>query len=91
MEWIIFAFFLGAALVWFLVWLQKTQRSLKWYEWLIGILGIMLLIGSVQHYLGSVREDYLTPGVIGAMIFGIPALILFAVDWQLIVRRTKKQ
>ncbi|MDV2988976.1 MAG: dehalogenase [Dehalogenimonas sp.] len=91
MEWIIFAFIFGAALVWFIVWLRNKQLSLKWYEWLVGGLGILLLIGSVQHYLGSLREDYATPGAIGALIFGLPALILLALAWQLVVRRTKTQ
>lgn len=91
MEWIIFAFFLGAAVVWFFGWLRAKKITLKWYEWLMGVIAILLLIGSVQHYLGSLREDYLTAGIIGTLIFGIPALILIAVDWQLIVRRRKAE
>ncbi|MGI2336496.1 MAG: dehalogenase [Dehalogenimonas sp.] len=90
MEWVIIAFIFGAGLIGLLYWLRNKNITLKWFEWIIAAIGVLLLFGSLQHYLGSIREDYPGPGLYGALIFGIPALILFALVWQLVIRRHKK-
>lgn len=89
MGWLILTFILGAAITWFVLWSRNNNVSLKWYDWLVGALGILLVIAATQHFFGSLREDYFQPGMLGALSFGIPGLILLAVAWQLIARRQR--
>ena len=62
---------------------------MTWYEWLIGIIGVALLLFTVQNYFGSQAE--LEPKVANMflLVTGLPALILLAVAWQLWARRKK--
>lgn len=90
MGWLIFTFVFGAAIFGLISWLRGKSLTLTWYEWLIGAFGVLLLIGTVQHYLGSLREDYPGPGLLGALIFGIPGLVLLVLTWQLASRRQNK-
>jgi len=80
---------LGAAILGLVLWLRSSKINLRWYEWLCGALGFLLVIGAVQHYFGSLTEGYSTAGLFGALILGVPALILLAVTWQLVIRHKK--
>lgn len=89
MLWFVFALALGAVLTGLVLWLRNKGISVKWYEWLIGTIGLLLLLAAGQHYFASLAERYSTAGVMGGLAFAIPALILLAVTWQLIVRRQR--
>ena len=80
-------FILGAAVAVFVMWLISKKIYLKWYEWLIGATGFMLIVAAVQHAVSASAADYATSAWMGLLIFGIPALILLAVAWRLAVRR----
>ncbi|ACZ62481.1 dehalogenase [Dehalococcoides mccartyi] len=71
-------------------WLRKNNVKVNWYEWLIGILGLGLLLLAVQHLLGAMTELFFYAAWMGFAIIGIPALILLVVAWQLVVRRAKQ-
>ena len=79
----------GVALTLVVTWLIKKYQSLRWYEWAIGGLGVGAVIAAVQHYFGSIREFEEKSAWIGALVFGLIALLLFALAWQLIARRQK--
>jgi hypothetical protein len=89
MGWLILTFILGAAIMGFVLWARNKNISIKWYDWLVGAVGIVLVVAATQHFFGSLREDYLQPGVLGALTFGLPGLILLAVAWQLVARRQR--
>ncbi|AII58445.1 dehalogenase [Dehalococcoides mccartyi CG1] len=80
----------GIALTVVVWWLKTKNISLKWYEWILGVLGMLSLFATVQHYFGSLREYEVTSAWMGALIFGIMAIILLTVTWQLVLRRAKK-
>ncbi|MBF4481749.1 dehalogenase [Dehalococcoides mccartyi] len=71
-------------------WLRKHNIKASWYEWLIGILGLGLLLLAVQHLLGAMSELFFYAAWMGFAIIGIPALILLVVAWQLVARRVKQ-
>ncbi|AII61496.1 hypothetical protein [Dehalococcoides mccartyi] len=71
-------------------WLRKSNIKVSWYEWLIGIVGLGLLLLAVQHLFGAMSELFSYAAWMGFAIIGIPALILLAIAWQLVVRKTKK-
>jgi uncharacterized membrane protein len=87
--WFAIAFVLGAGLVALILWLRSNSVAVKWYEWVIGIVGILLLIFTIQNFSGSFAEFNTTAAWLFLPITGLPALILLAVAWQLIARRQR--
>nr|BEL01520.1 hypothetical protein DMOBY_13730 [Dehalococcoides mccartyi] len=71
-------------------WLHSHNIKVIWYEWLIGILGLGLLLLAVQHLFGAMSELFFYAAWMGFAIIGIPALILLVVAWQLVARRVKQ-
>jgi len=78
---------LGAALLGLSLWMRSRNISLKWYEWLIGIVGILLLLFTVQNFIGSFGEMQATAAWMFLLVTGLPSLILIAITWQLARRR----
>jgi hypothetical protein len=76
-----------ATLVLFLI---QRKIIVKWYEWILGAIAIALLFLSVQHYFGSLNEFEPRAGAFGLAILGVLAIIIAALDFQLIWRRNKK-
>ncbi len=89
MGWFILTFVLGAATVGLVLWLRNKGMATKWFDWLIGALGVVLLLAATQHFFASIREDFSQSGLLGLVVFGLPGLILLAVSWQLIARRQR--
>jgi len=69
---------LGAAIVGLGVWLASRDIKFPWYAWLIGIIGVLLLMFSIQNYFGSIAEDESAAATKHLLFEGIPALILIA-------------
>ena len=86
---LLLTFLLGGAISALVLWMRSKEIVAKWYEWLIGAAGLGLLVFAVQHYFGSQAELYSTAAGLGLVFFGIPALILLAVAWQLVSRRQR--
>ncbi len=89
MGWTIFGILLGAGVLAVILWLRKRDSKVTWYEWLIGVVGVLLLVTATQHYIASSAEMYITAAWLGALIFGGSGLILLAVVWRLIARRQR--
>ena len=87
--WFLIAFILGAGLLGLAIWLHNKRISLTWYEWLIGLVGIVLLLFTIQNFTASFAEYNPKAAWLILGFIGLPALILLAVTWQL-VRRHKK-
>ncbi|OBW62573.1 MAG: dehalogenase [Dehalococcoides mccartyi] len=78
----------GVGLALLVNWLKK-KTAVRWYEWLIGALGLLSGIGAIQHYFGSLGENEPTSAWMGFLLFSIIALILLAIAWALF-RRHKR-
>ena len=87
--WLIIGLVLGAALLALVLWLRGKNISMKWYEWLIGAIGFLLLLFTIANFAGSFAEREPTAAWIFALILGLPSLILLAVAWQLVARRQR--
>lgn len=88
----VFVGFIVAVVVLLLVsWLKNKNIKLVWYEWVIGIVGLLLILAAIQHYAGALREGFAKAALLGSLSFGIPAIVLFVVVWQLISRRRRAQ
>jgi hypothetical protein len=78
----------GIAVLAVLAWLRSKNIALKWYEWLIGILGLLALAFTVQNFFASFIELEPDAAWMFLLLTGLPAIILLVVAWRLIARRT---
>ena len=87
--WLIIGLIAGAAVLGLILWMRGRDVSVKWYEWLIGALGLMLLLFTIQNFAGSLAELDSTAANMFLVVSGLPAIILLAVSWQLVARRQR--
>jgi hypothetical protein len=79
--WLLFGILLGLAIMALAFWLRNKAIAVRWYEWLLGGLGLALLLFSIQNYFAATKEfEPFAPGMF-IMVFGLPgtALVLMAV------------
>lgn len=88
--WLLIGLVLGAALIALILWLLSKKIVVKWYEWLIGILGLLLLLLMIQNIAGSIREMETVAAWQFLWLIGVPALILLALAYWLPWRRHRK-
>ncbi len=87
MLWLIIGLVLGAAVYW-LVTTEKVK--LTWYEWVLALLGVILLLIAIQNYSASQVELEPRAGGFLLLLIGLPGLILAAVAGVLAFLRAKK-
>lgn len=87
--WFIIGMVLGVLLLSLMMYLRSKNITLTWYEWIIGIVGVLLLLFTLQNFFGSFEELEPTAAWMFLLITGLPSLVLLAVTWQLIARRNK--
>ena len=85
--WLIIGLVAGAALLALVLWLRGRDIKVTWYEWLIGAIGLLLLLFTIQNLVGSLAELESTAAYMFLLVTGLPSLILLAVAWQLVARR----
>ncbi|RAL69871.1 Tetrachloroethene reductive dehalogenase TceA membrane-bound subunit [Dehalococcoides mccartyi] len=57
---------------------------------LIGAIGALMLLFTVQNYFGSLAEVEPKAASMFLLVVGLPGLVLLALAWQLAARRVKK-
>ena len=87
--WLIIGLIAGAAVLGLVLWLRGRDVAVKWYEWLIGAIGLVLLLFTIQNFAGSLAELEGTAANMFLLVSGLPAIILLAVSWQLVARRQR--
>ena len=87
--WLIIGLIAGAAVLGLVVWMRGKDIAIKWYEGLIGALGLVLLLFTIQNFAGSLAELESTAANMFLLVTGLPAIILLAVSWQLVARRQR--
>ncbi|AII58503.1 dehalogenase [Dehalococcoides mccartyi] len=80
----------GIVLLGLVIWFLSKKMSLTWYEWLMGIAGIVLLFLAVQNFLGSLAESEIKPAYMILLFMGLPSVVLLVLPWQLATRRAKQ-
>jgi uncharacterized membrane protein len=85
--WLLIGLVLGAALIALILWISSKKIAVKWYEWLIGILGLLLLLLMIQNITGSIREMEIIAAWQFLWLIGVPALILLVLAYWLPWRR----
>ena len=87
--WFIIALIVGGLAAWLVMWLRSRDVKVAWYEYLIGAIGVVLLLLTAGFFLGAQAEWESTAAYMSLAVLGIPALILMAVAWQLASRRSR--
>jgi len=88
--WFIAALIIGFALAAAIFYMRTKSIKLSWYEWVIGVIGLLLILFSIQNYI-AIRGEWETKAAnMFLLAVGLPGLILLAVAWQLAVRRQNK-
>jgi hypothetical protein len=89
MLWLILGLIVGAAILALALWSNNRGVAIKWYDWVIGLVGLVLLLFTIQNYFGSNAELEPTAANLFLLVTGLPAIILMGVAWGLIARRAK--
>ena len=85
--WFIAALVIGAAVTTLVFWLRSRDIKVAWYEWLIGAIGLLLLVFAIQNFVGAGLEAESDAATKYLGIVGVPALVLMAVSVSLVLRR----
>ena len=80
---------IGAGILAFVFWARNNNVQTKWYEWLIGIIGVLLVLFAIQNYFASLAEFEAGAGTLYLLIAGLPGIILGALAWILVQRRQR--
>jgi uncharacterized membrane protein len=92
--WLIIGLIIGAGLVALWLWLRGRRIVVTWSEWLIGILGLALLLFAIQNFTASFAEHEEHAAWTFLWVFGVPAVVLLTIasllPW-LRYRRTANQ
>ena len=79
----------GGALIALVYWLKSKDITLRWYEWLLGVLVIVLGAIAGQHYIASNAGSEGTSALLGGLLF-IGLAIIFALIVSLSVWRRQR-
>ncbi|MBA7584802.1 hypothetical protein ES708_26764 [subsurface metagenome] len=88
--WLIIGLIVGVGLTFLAMQLKNKGISLTWYEWLIGIAGLGLLLYTIQNFAGSFAEFEPTAAWLLVLVLGIPAIILLAIAWLLAAQTARR-
>ena len=77
--WFIIALILGAGVLALVLWLRSRKIAVSWYEWLIGAIGLLLLLFTIQNFSASFAEHEEIAARMFLLVFGLPAIILLAI------------
>ena len=89
--WFVAGLVLGAGIVALVLWLRARRIAVSWYEWLMGTLGLLLLLWTVHDFFASMAEYNEIAAWTFLWMLGGPALILLALALFLPWRRHRRQ
>ncbi|XUX00166.1 MAG: dehalogenase [Dehalogenimonas sp.] len=87
--WLVVALIIGFAAAALIFGMRSKGFSLSWYEWIIGLVGLALVLFAAQNFI-EVRDEFNPSAANKFLLFvGLPGLILMVAAWQLALRRKK--
>lgn len=79
----------GGLVIGLYLWLQSKGIKPKWYEWLIGLIGLALVILGIENFAGLTVEAESTAATLTLLAMILPGLGLIALGWFMAVRRQR--
>ncbi len=80
---------IGAGVLALVLWRRNRNIVMKWYDWLIGAIGLFLFLFTVQHVYTSFIEYEPLAAWMGLLVWGLPSLVLFGIVALQIWRRSR--
>lgn len=87
--WLVIGLVLGAAVLALVLWMRRNKVAVRWYEWLIAVIGLGLLLFSIPNFTNSFAEREPTAAWMFLLVLILPAVILMAIAFQLVWRRSR--
>jgi len=87
--WFIIALIVGVLVGALVLWVRSRNIRVSWYEWFIGVIGLFLLLFTIQNYFSAQEEFEFAAGNMFLLVIGLPGLILLAIAWSLAWRRNR--
>ena len=81
--WSLISFALGIGITLLVQFIRKNNVAVRWYEWVIGVIGLSLLLFTLQNFFTAFGEFTAKAGWIFLATTGVASLILLAVAFQL--------
>jgi hypothetical protein len=85
--WFIFGLVLGVGAVVMAMWLRNQHFMVRWYEYFIGGLGLVLLIWTIHDFFASIAEHNEIAAWTFLWLLGVPGIVLLVVSCLLPWRR----
>mgnify|MGYP006928185416 CR=1 FL=1 len=84
--WFVFGIVIGVGttVLWYAV---KDKTSLRWFEWLLGALTILLVGFTLQTFFASFAENEPTAGWMSLIFLGFPAIVLAVITTRSVQAR----
>ncbi len=76
MWWFLFGLVLGAGILALVLWIRARNIRMTWYEWIMGLAALLLILLILQNFVGSIVEEETRAAWMGVLFLGIPAVIL---------------
>lgn len=87
MSYMFFSFGLAIGIIGtLLVQAVRSGTRISWYEWILGVLGLGLVIVAVWHLFASIAELESQAGFVGLAVLGLPGILLLLAAWRLQAR-----
>jgi hypothetical protein len=88
--WVIIASaLLGAGLLAMVMWLRSNDIRASWWEWLLGVIGLIGIIWTIQNFITAFWEEQVTAAWMFWVLPGIPAILLLAIAALSVWRKTR--
>lgn len=81
MLWLIVGIGIGLGLFVILSRVKAGKLSVKWYQWTLGIIALLMILFTIQNFLGFLEELEPQAGTFILLSVGLPAVILVALIW----------
>ena len=81
--WLSIGLIIGAGSITLALLLRQRKISVRWYEWLIGVAGLLLLLFTIQNFSTSLAgyEEYAAWTFL--WVFGLPSILFLAIAFLL--------
>jgi len=86
---LIFGTLAGLGLLALVMWLRSRGIAIRWYEWLIGLVGLLLLVLAIQNFYIYLEASKPRPAWMFMLTIGLPGFVMLAVSSLLVWRRNR--
>lgn len=87
--WAAIAVVLAIGMMLFVQWANRRNIKITWYDWLIGLLGLAILLFSIQNFVASYIEDEPQAALMFLLFPGLIGLLLMGVAYGITIRRRR--